>query len=481
MEERNGERRSLETPRRNRSRSRRSQDCESARFSRSRSHRVLEREQELKIQQERVRLLELELQRERRHRSERRGTRNSRSRSRSRLPAAATGRDPADFDKIRCPKPLIKCNYCQRVGHKPELCNLRPDGGSAKADTVAKTMCISSSNPSNIFIKEIVVEGKPLQAFIDLGSEVTLIAQSSFEKLGVSHDQTTSIMKGFGNNLVCSIGSAKLNLSIDGVNAIVPCRIVQDQFLEKPVLIGQSYTEQPHIVIYKDVNKLQFFHVDIELPSYELGEDGHHLERARILSYCKLYGSASVKARIETPFTSSVAVNTKIVGKPGEEFIVCGGVYEVRNGLLFITITPCTIPCSLLENSIFARVERVVSVYRLGNIKDSAVATARPKVPPVKELDESLVRLGESVSSEDRAKLLHLLQRHKQCFAYDLSDLGCTNAIEMKIELSSQRPVKGLLLGLYLDLTLHLHAWFSRPIPSETLMFSCYGYVTVIK
>ncbi|KOB69839.1 Uncharacterized protein OBRU01_16071 [Operophtera brumata] len=215
----------------------------------------------------------------------------------------------------RCPKPLVKCSHCNKIGHKAELCHSKLNTGSTKADTVAKTMRISNTKPCNKFIKEVIVEGVPLEAFIDLGSEVTLIAQSRFTKLGLTHDHTPSSMKGFGNHLVCSMGSAKLNLSIDGVDAIVLCRVVEDRFLEKHLLVGQSFTEQPHIVVYKDVNRLQFIHVDTEMPIDVQDEDDDRLEKIRILAYCKLYGTASVRAMTETLFTGSVIVDTKVVGQ----------------------------------------------------------------------------------------------------------------------------------------------------------------------
>lgn len=68
-------------------------------------------------------------------------------------------------------------------------------------------------------------------------------------------------MKGFGNNIVNSLGSAELNLTIDGVSASELCRTVDYRFLEKCMLIGQTYTEQPHIVVYKNANKLQFLNI----------------------------------------------------------------------------------------------------------------------------------------------------------------------------------------------------------------------------
>lgn len=39
----------------------------------------------------------------------------------------------------RCPQPLIKCTHCQKVGHKVEVCRLKPEEGSTKGTVVAKT------------------------------------------------------------------------------------------------------------------------------------------------------------------------------------------------------------------------------------------------------------------------------------------------------------------------------------------------------
>lgn len=96
---------------------------------------------------------------------------------------------------------------------------------------------------------------------------MTPLRQSDFANLGISHDHIPSTMKGFGNILVQSVGSVNLALEIDGVAAIVSCRVVDDRLLERPMLIGQTYSEQPHIVVYKYVNKLQFLHISAELPS----------------------------------------------------------------------------------------------------------------------------------------------------------------------------------------------------------------------
>lgn len=103
---------------------------------------------------------------------------------------------------FRYPEPLIKCSHINKVGHKPEACRMKQDARSTKTYTVAKTMRISSSFIFDKFIKTINANVMTLEAFVDLGSEVTLIS-----------------LKGFDNNIVQSMGSAKLLLTIDDVAA----------------------------------------------------------------------------------------------------------------------------------------------------------------------------------------------------------------------------------------------------------------------
>lgn len=339
----------------------------------------------------------------------------------------------------RCPKPLVKCSACDRVGHRSDDCRSKNDPSSNKAVNTAKTMCISNSNPSHKFIKQAIVNGNPVDAFIDLGSEVTLIKQSFVSQLGLTHDKVPTSMKGFGNSIVPSAGSVKLDITIDGVAAVVPCRIVDDSLLEKTILVGQTFSEQPHVIVYKDVNKLQFTSVGLELP--DLIEEVSDLERIRIVGHCQIFGAASIKAATGNIFSGSVVFESRVVGRPNEQFVVWGGAYEVKQGVLFVTVTPLFVPCQLQQNFVFSRAEKVRKVYRLSSLNVPTIFHNDNDVNSTKQLDESQLRLGESVSDHDRVRLIELLRRYEDCFSHDLADLGCTNVTEMKIELNSQRPV----------------------------------------
>lgn len=75
------------------------------------------------------------------------------------------------------------------------------------------------------------------------------------------------------------------------------------------MLIGQTYTEQPHIVVIKDATKLQFLDVGTEIPSDSYENDVRWAYRVRTVGYTRLYGMVSTKAATETVFSGNILLS----------------------------------------------------------------------------------------------------------------------------------------------------------------------------
>lgn len=340
---------------------------------------------------------------------------------------------------LYCPKPLLKCTRCFRVGHTLDSCNLQNKSDDRNSpSTIPKTLRINSKDElinqdlTSKFIKNITVNGTTLQAFVDFGSDVTLIRKSVVIELGLNYNPIRSCMKGFGNSIVQSLGELPLDIRVDCVNAVVPCKVVEDHLLDKPILLGQTYTEQPHIIVYKDASALKFLDIGREMPLSGLDFKDDSLLKVTTLAPVKLYGAASVRARIEPSFSGSIVIRNSIAGKPDKQYFVTGGIYKSENDSTNVEIIPCSGYCELSEGSLFSRAERV-------NLVNNIV-----RAPPelgASNIDESKVHIGDNVSNDEKERLMQLLRKYKHCFASSLKELGCTNVTEMKIELNSQRPV----------------------------------------
>ncbi|CAG9137171.1 unnamed protein product [Plutella xylostella] len=299
-------------------------------------------------------------------------------------------------------------------------------------DSLLKT---NELDPKSKFVKDVTIDDITLDAFVDLGSEVTLVKKSVVERLGVKYDDVTSLMKGFGNGVVKSLGTLWLNMSIDGVEAHVACMVVNDDLLEKSFLVGHTYTEQPHILVYKNSKQLKFYHFDSEMPRPDTDISDDSLLTVKTNSVVQIHGAASVRLQVDTNYTGSVLLKSSYAGKPNRQYFLSGGLYHCKNGQINVTVSPCSETCLFPEGSVLCRVEKVHYVNRV------SVEAARIHETFERDFDEKLVRVNESVTADIKKRLMELLIKYKHCFATSLKDLGCTNTTEMNIELNSQNPV----------------------------------------
>lgn len=341
-----------------------------------------------------------------------------------------------------CPKPQIKCTRCLRVGHKVENCTVNIGDRENKQTMVStpKTMCITADSPNSKFYKNAFINDSSVKAFVDFGSEVCLLTKSESRKLGLQCDSALTPLKGFGNGIVNSIGKVSFNLTIDGVCAHVNCHIVEDQYLDVPLLVGQSYTEQSHVLVYKNANKLQFIDGGSNFPfsQTEISEDNV----VKVLSAIDVNIDAQTTPSIvqvctEPKFDGHILLNGKLIGHPINQYILCGGVYTVKNGLADINITLVSPSVQFYQGMVIGRATKVSVVNRLTETTNE-VAVSDGSGSTINEND---IRVGDSIDKEQKDKLLRVLNDYKNCFATDLKSLGCTNAAEMRIEVNNTRPV----------------------------------------
>ncbi|CAB3260691.1 unnamed protein product [Arctia plantaginis] len=76
-------------------------------------------------------------------------------------------------------------------------------------------MSIMTSGSNSKFIREVKVNGIPVKTFIDLGSEVSLMQQTLASSLGLACSYPPRLLKGFGNNVISSIGGVRVDLCVD--------------------------------------------------------------------------------------------------------------------------------------------------------------------------------------------------------------------------------------------------------------------------
>ncbi|CAG9122295.1 unnamed protein product [Plutella xylostella] len=334
---------------------------------------------------------------------------------------------------LKCPKPLNMCTKCRRIGHNVDTCTYKQE--SDGKGNAPKTMRIMTSESNSKFVKESLINEVPTKAFVDFGSEVSLIQNTTAKSLGLVCDQPPTPLKGFGNTVVSSFGGVKVTVGVDGVNADIICHVVEDKFLDCPLLIGQTFTEQPHILVIKNADNLKFYCVNNDLPFARCEDLDSPDVSISSISTTKIYGPAMVKASASTTIDGHILLSGRIVGKPNHEFALTGGVYQVKLGQLYVHLTPLTESCVIGEGDVLSRGTRIQVVKRI--CSDPTDLTGHEG----STIDSSKVHVGDGVDGNQKQRLLELLTKYKHCFAESLKDLGCTSLTEMNIEVNSKRPV----------------------------------------
>lgn len=223
-----------------------------------------------------------------------------------------------------CPKPKLKCTACDKFGHKTENCRTKTQNKT--------TMAINSESSNSKYFRIIKVNDKELQAFVDLGSEVSIIRNSDLYTLGLTLEPTQiKTLKVFGNSVIPTLGQVSLMISVDEVEGEVSAVVVEDQYINVPILIGQDFTDQNHIVIVKDSTKLSFFLLQSQLPTVD-----SHIDHAVRLKLCK---DCQVDVCVDTLFVLEVysdplfegnlIIESAVIGSTGYEIMIRGGIYSL--------------------------------------------------------------------------------------------------------------------------------------------------------
>lgn len=172
-------------------------------------------------------------------------------------------------DRSSCRHKHQVCNFCQIKGHIEINCQKKQNGYVNKSDNkinVPKSSkfqnvnCIKNVNLQSKFYKDIVISGNKCSAFVDFGSECSIIKQSVANKFNFKiHDigepVTLSGFLGTGTTVTQYVSE---QIKIDEVDSVIQFYVMNNLDFKFDILIGSNFTENPDIVYYKIDNLLHF-------------------------------------------------------------------------------------------------------------------------------------------------------------------------------------------------------------------------------
>ncbi|XP_045490759.1 uncharacterized protein LOC123690728, partial [Pieris rapae] len=340
---------------------------------------------------------------------------------------------------LRCPKPLTKCVKCHRVGHNSDNCKLEPlilrNEPKQTDNQDRKILTISTlNNNSDKFYKTVKVNDKSLTAFIDFGSECSLIRESDAQSLNLTKNSTElPVIKGFGNSKVFPVYRTNVDLKLDEVEVNVEVLVVSNHFLQSALLIGQNVTELPCVTVFKNSRQLTFYQSpDIDTIPEPVKCLKLNLDNDTDISLSRLVEATASDA----DFCGDIYIEGYCNGEPRKEHYLHQGIYRVVDGKCYLPVTnlsgqnlTLSQKCPIAKGTCFVE-------------KDSTYVNKVTKNNSEYEpLLISDINVGPQVNKEALVRLHSLLLNYRDCFAFNLGEIGCISSTKMKIDLLDDKPV----------------------------------------
>ena len=143
------------------------------------------------------------------------------------------------------------CYICKENGHKSNFCPKRKDN-------VQINTCANIEVARGKYVKYVKVGERRLEALVDTGSDITLLRESDYVKIGAPM-MTEKIVKfkGMGSKVIETSGVCKTVVRIDGNEFDVNAHIVSDSLLRFEMLLGADFLRTVQTVIIGDDIKIK--------------------------------------------------------------------------------------------------------------------------------------------------------------------------------------------------------------------------------
>ncbi|KAL1417894.1 hypothetical protein MTO96_006035 [Rhipicephalus appendiculatus] len=308
--------------------------------------------------------------------------------------------------------------FATEAGHEARNCRERESGPRLFQSAVELDIRAADAANEKYFMLA-KVNGNEVRAYVDLGSQCVTIRREDADRIGIRYSvmEKPLTIGGYGSGRVTPCGQANVNLTVDQATADVPVLIVPNESQAIPIIVGQPFTEQPHVTVVRRRNSVRIF------------EEEKNVDE-----------SDDTLQSIKIPYLPRrpVCLWSK------ESTVVPPNYVGIRQALRYGQRTQrrCfrgrpTEELSIKANERVARAEVCYLDEEPMQDFKSGCSTTQPCPTAT-----ASVKAGPGVTPEHREKLYRLIEEYRDCFADSVAEIGHTTAAEMKIEITAEEPVR---------------------------------------
>lgn len=343
------------------------------------------------------------------------------------------------------PRASITCFACKKEGHLQRNC---PGASNREALSINYATDELKENDIKYFI-DAKLDGKAIRSYIDQGSKCVTLRRQDARTLDVRYDKLKNpvTIKGYGMGQVIPVGQLTAELEVDAAKAQVTVFVVPDEAQEIPLLVGQPFTEQPHVTLVKRGKTLRLF--EEKMHSEEEDNLGDmvipELPTRKVTMWAKDtvvippnyvgYITLSTDLRkqkdivIEPRFRPDNFCLPRCVTRPDKEAEVTVPLYNASSRDIIFEKGNAVLRGEVCEEQDEDDFDEVVQV------EDSNVRKIRSR-----EILEAS-SIGNEVQGEEREMLTSLIEEYSDCFALTIKEIGCTTKAKLEIELDKNEVV----------------------------------------
>lgn len=327
----------------------------------------------------------------------------------------------------KCTKAKIECTTCKRLGHLAKDC--RRNIPNRIVDVIDESQ--------KWYYFNCTINGHDTSAYVDTGCGAVLIRQENAKIWNLDIKPTNTTITGYGGYVLCALGEAQATIKIDRVEGVITGFIVPNHIQEVPIMIGQSFLNQPEIsmvVMGEEVRLLKHHDLSrvLDIPPRKI---------PLWAKECRVIPPREVAVVIVTSrglTKDDVFVQGGYRPIPGREHYIDGCVTNGENGFVSIA-NMSSQEIKVSDSCILVRgvncYEDIISpvnsnVLYCSNVSKCSDSFTNPDITYNDQLSEVEVK-----------QLLNLVNEFKNCFTRSTCELGRSSVLKMGIHLKDDNPV----------------------------------------
>lgn len=328
-----------------------------------------------------------------------------------------------------------RCDFCNNRGHQENNC-FRKKNMQNKEVALLK---VADEDPKNKkFYKNVKINNKSSEAYIDFGSSCSLIKLTVAEKMRLDITEKETMLCGYGNGRAYSLGSTNFTLEIDGVAADITSLVVNNHEQDIPLLVGRNFTELPQVLVIKDKDSLRFSvnpREEIQVNDEPVKVDGRKMVLSTVRDTVIPPNHIGLVRVCTMGYVGDAYVQGSVRMQEGKESCVPNIILRVNSDCT--SLLPYI---NLSDEDIVIRAQRIVARCWPCVEEDEVtklVLHVEEKLFPLLNKDD--IKIGP-ISCEEKEAVLNLLQEYRDCIAERVEELGCAESAQMKINLKDDTP-----------------------------------------